>query len=174
MSAPNVVGPAEKPQGPDLMEVYKTIFDTWRSQVGSYWQRSNYFAAFETAAIAGCWHLAGSSHLLEAGAGAGLCLLGIWLTGVWYQSNKKTHAYVRHWWDAIRKTEEQLGLAPSDFAQQLELAQELGRQGKSGGQYRDLIQQVPKIFLVAWIALFVIATVRIACLLGYQSWFCRY
>lgn len=34
------------------MEVYKTVFETWRAQVDSYWQRSNYFAAFETAALA--------------------------------------------------------------------------------------------------------------------------
>lgn len=132
MSAPDA-GPAKNPQGPDLMEVYKTIFETWRSQVNSYWQRSNYFAAFETAAIAGCWHLASSSRLLEAGASVGLCVLGIWLTVVWYLSNDKTHTYVRHWWNAIGKLEEQVGLAPNDFARQLEL------QRRGGCRYSRLI-----------------------------------
>ena len=36
------------------MDVYKVMWDTWRSQVDSYWQRSGYFALFETAAIGGC------------------------------------------------------------------------------------------------------------------------
>jgi len=51
------------------MEVYKTIFDTWRSQVDSSWQRSSYFAGFEIAAIGGCWLLASSNDNLALGAG---------------------------------------------------------------------------------------------------------
>ena len=38
-------------------EAYRTIFETWRYEVDSYWQRNNYFAAFETAALAGCWYV---------------------------------------------------------------------------------------------------------------------
>jgi hypothetical protein len=33
----------------ERLDLYKIIFETWRSQVDSSWQRSNYFAAFETA-----------------------------------------------------------------------------------------------------------------------------
>jgi len=44
------------------IEVYKVVFETWRSQVESYWQRSNYFAAFETAALTGCWYLVEHKH----------------------------------------------------------------------------------------------------------------
>ena len=51
MNAPN------ERDGEQLFTVYQQLFETWRSQVDSYWQRSNYFAAFETAAIAGCWHI---------------------------------------------------------------------------------------------------------------------
>ncbi len=39
------------------LEVYRTTFETWRFEVDSYWQRNSYFAAFETAAITGCWYL---------------------------------------------------------------------------------------------------------------------
>ncbi len=51
------------------MEVYKTIFDTWRSQVDSSWQRSSYFAAFEIAAVGGCWLLVSGLTRLPVGAG---------------------------------------------------------------------------------------------------------
>lgn len=43
-------------------DVYKTISDTWRYEVDSYWQRNNYFAAFETAALAGCWYVVEHAH----------------------------------------------------------------------------------------------------------------
>jgi hypothetical protein len=39
------------------LEVYRNAYDTWRFEVDSYWQRNVYFAAFETAAIGGCWYL---------------------------------------------------------------------------------------------------------------------
>jgi hypothetical protein len=38
----------------DRLEVYKTLFETWRFEVNSHWQRSSYFAAFETVAVAAC------------------------------------------------------------------------------------------------------------------------
>ena len=57
----------ELSERPASMEVYKTIFETWRSQVDSYWQRNTYFAAFETAALAGCWYLVEHSHREWAG-----------------------------------------------------------------------------------------------------------
>ncbi len=53
MSAPDATPSPDRRN--DLMEVYKTISDTWRSQVDSSWQRSTYFAAFEIAALGGCW-----------------------------------------------------------------------------------------------------------------------
>jgi hypothetical protein len=43
-------------------EVYKEAFETWRYEVNSYWQRNNYFSAFEIAAIAGCWYVVEHSH----------------------------------------------------------------------------------------------------------------
>ena len=74
-------------------DLYKVLFDTWRSQVDSYWQRSNYFAAFETVAVAACWHLLDTKHFWTE---VGLSILGILLTITWYLNNRKTHSYVRH------------------------------------------------------------------------------
>jgi len=151
------------PDSQVLLEVYKTIFATWRSQVDSYWQRSNYFAAFGTAAIAGSWYLVNRSAMPDLGASLLLSMLGIWLTIVWYRSNKKTHMYVRHWWDSLGRIEQRLRIAPSDFAQQLELGQEEQHQRQGGIPYRSLIQNVPMMFFVMWTALFLTAVVRMAC-----------
>jgi hypothetical protein len=143
----------------ELIDVYKTTFDTWRSQVDSYWQRSNYFALFETAAIGGCWHLVSGQHAL---AGVGLSLLGIALTVVWYRNNTKTHAYVRHWWDALMAIESHLHLGPNDFATQLERKQEERHKSEGDTAYRRLIQQVPILFGVAWTALLFVGVIRAA------------
>lgn len=131
-----------------LFKVYEQLFETWRSQVDSYWQRSNYFAAFETAAIAGCWHILTVEHRVPW-AGCTMSGLGIVLTIVWFCNNQKTHKYVLHWWNALEKIEDKVGLRPyeADF---------VTRQ-KGGGfpRYSYLLQAVPVIFLVAWAALFV-------------------
>jgi hypothetical protein len=132
---------------------YKLLFDIWRSQVDSYWQRSSYFAAFETVALAACWHLLDTKHLwTELGFG----ILGISLTIVWYVNNWKTHAYVRHWWEAIISLEKQLGLGANAFATQIE------RQHKSV-KYRNLMQAVPVLFVAAWIALLAAGGIRLIC-----------
>jgi len=155
---PNIpeVNPQERSE---LMEVYKITFDTWRSQVDSYWQRSNYFALFETAAVGGCWHLVSGEHALEVLLGVGFAILGIALTVVWHRNNAKTHIYVRHWWDALTTIEGRLNLRPNDFAAQLEQEQE--ERHKNGDiWYRHLIQWVPCLFGVAWVALFLVAVAR--------------
>src|SRR5258708_17300276 len=118
MSEPN----ATMPDGRNgMMGVYKAIFDTWRSQVDSSWQRSNYFAAFEIAAIGGCWLLVSDEkRLLPVAAGIAFSIGGLWLTRIWYRSTKKTQAYVRHWWESLIEVENGLGLNAFAFAQQLE------------------------------------------------------
>jgi hypothetical protein len=143
---------------PDGMEVYKAIFDTWRSQVDSSWQRSNYFAAFEIAAIGGCWLLVSGEKRLPVGVGILFSAGGLWLTWIWYRSTKKTQAYVRHWWDSLMKVEDWLALSPYDFARQLER--------KGGEEYRRLLKQIPLLFGVAWIVLLIVATSRFACFMG--------
>jgi len=108
MSAPDVVPPPERR---DLVEVYKTVFETWRSQVESSWQRSTYFAAFEIAAIGGCWLLVSDEkRLLPVAAGIAFSIGGLWLTRIWYKSTTKTQAYVLHWWKGIIEVEKGLSL----------------------------------------------------------------
>jgi hypothetical protein len=61
------------------LEVYRNVYETWRFEVDSYWQRNIYFAAFETAAIGGCWYLLEHQRLVMglvfAALGTGLTLL---------------------------------------------------------------------------------------------------
>jgi hypothetical protein len=152
------------PQVPrtELLDLYKMTFETWRSQVDSYWQRSNYFALFETAAIGGGWYLVSGARALEILSGVGFSILGICLTVVWYRNNTKTHAYVRHWWDALRTIEERLNLSPNDFATQLENKQENQHKNEKGEkQYRVLIQRVPILFGIGWMALLLVAVIRV-------------
>lgn len=155
----------EAPNRDAAMEVYKAVFETWRSQVDSSWQRSNYFAAFETAGLAGGWLLVSGSRIVEVLACSIFSSLGIALTVVWYKNNKKVHTYVRHWWDSVRKCEKELKLAPYDFAEKLEEHQEKQKMV----QYRELIQWLPKLFGIGWIALLVIAISRGAWLLCLYS-----
>ena len=127
-------------------EIYHSILETWRSQVDSYWQRSSYFAAFETAALAGCWHLLEKPEPVE---GVTVAFLGVLLTGVWFLSNTATHTYVLYWWNSLKKIEKTLSLDQTglDF---------VTRHPGSGNAipYRWLVQMVPVIFAIAWIFLF--------------------
>ena len=83
------------------LQLYSTIWEIWRFQVDSYWQRTSYFAVFETAAIAGVWQvLANRPRLALALAG-----LGIVLTILWLLNNARTHAYVGYWWQALAEIE---------------------------------------------------------------------
>jgi len=129
-----------------LSRMYTQLFKTWRSQVDSYWQRSNYFAAFETAALAGCWYVLDKRYLTT---GIVFSILGVSLTIVWSISNLKTHAYVRHWWEAIISVEGQLRLSPNDFATKIE-------EQRKTLPYRNVIQVVPILFGIAWVTLFVL------------------
>lgn len=145
MSTPPQPVPGLSPQERiELMEVYKITFETWRSQVDSYWQRSSYFALFETGAIGGCWILLRGCRLYEQISAVVLTVLGFVLTYVWYQSNDTMHGYVRHWWDSLGIVEMQLQLFPNNFATKLEQQQEdRRRHGEAGISYSKLVQMVP-------------------------------
>ena len=127
------------------MEIYRAIFETWRSQVDSYWQRSNYFAAFETAALAGCWLLIGGKHRWM---GLVAAALGVFLTIVWWCSNSSAHGYVRYWWESIKVIEAKLSLQDEGF-------DFVSKHPGSGARipYSGLVQIVPVIFMGGWIAL---------------------
>jgi hypothetical protein len=131
------------------MEIYRTIFETWRSQVDSYWQRSNYFAVFETAALAGCWYLMECKHWCM---GLFSAILGILLTVIWLLNNSKVHTYVLHWWDSIKVIEGHLSLED----QQFDFARQLDRKPRGCVNripYSCLVQFVPGLFMIAWIGL---------------------
>ena len=69
----------------ELLDVYKSLFETWRFQVNSHWQRSSFFAAFETVALAACWKLfADKPNTCTAILGVVLAVLGFFLTVVWF------------------------------------------------------------------------------------------
>lgn len=132
----------------ELIEMYKSLLDTWRFEVNSHWQRSSYFAAFETVAVAGCWKLlAGSPR--QPQAAVGLSVLGILLTCVWLLNNDKTRYYARYWFTAVEKVERRLaertGEQNVDFAAQI-----LHRRRTDWIRHPYLVQAVPLIFLAAW------------------------
>jgi hypothetical protein len=145
--------PPSLPSRESLMEMYKTIFDTWRSQVDSSWQRSSYFAGFEIAAIGGCWLLVSNKEPLSLGAGIVFSIGGLILTLTWHSSTKKTQDYVRHWWNSLIDLERSLNLAPHDYAQQLEKA--------GNDEYRKLPIRIPLLFSAAWILLLVVGAVAL-------------
>jgi hypothetical protein len=85
-----------------IIQLYWAIFETWSAQVDSYWTRTNYFAAFELAAIAGTWVVLNASDLR---VGHLLLVLAVLLTVGWIVSNLKSHDYVKYWWKALEEIE---------------------------------------------------------------------
>jgi len=128
-------------------EVYKTIFETWRYEVDSYWQRNNYFAAFETAALAGCWYVLEQRHLWS---GIAFSLLGFASALIWCLTSVAVHGYVDYWWRAIKKSEAELSLKKDglDFAT-----------NHPGSRMHPslLVHMIPVLFMVAWGVIFFFA-----------------
>jgi hypothetical protein len=122
-------------------DVYRTTVETWRYEVDSYWQRNNYFAAFETAALAGCWYVVEHAHLW---VGLAFSVLGLVSAGIWFVTSVAVLRYVRYWWDAVKSAEGKLMLADNDldFA-----AQHPG----SGLHPSRLILIIPPLFAAAWV-----------------------
>jgi hypothetical protein len=134
----------------ERLEVYKAVFETWRFEVNSHWQRSSYFAAFETVAIAACWKLLDESR--SVWAGTVLAVLGVLLTEIWRRNNDKTHFYAEYW---LRKvTELEKSLSEGGHESILFATEILNRPRNSRIRHRDLVQAVPMIFFIAWITLF--------------------
>jgi hypothetical protein len=150
----------------DTQARYELTFETWRFQVDSYWQRSSYFAAFETAALAGVWEVLVSRHWYTALV---FSILGMALTRAWFLNNRKMHSYVRYWWEALGKMEDHLEPAASggsgskwahpklisDYDQN---AAEMKIDRCACVSYASLIQRIPKVFAIAW-AWFVLQSV---------------
>jgi hypothetical protein len=129
------------------LEVYKNTFETWRFEVDSYWHRNTYFAAFETAAIAGCW------YLLEKGKvpiGLSFAVLGGVLTLIWFWNNVAVHRYIKYWWGSVQASEKALSLQERKIA----FANDHPGSGLSPSVGAKL---VPLVFLLAWLFLIVYA-----------------
>lgn len=133
----------------DRLEVYKTLFETWRFEGNSNWQRSSYFAAFETVAVAACWKLLADTKSVSAGIA--LAVLGIVLTEIWRRNNQKTHFYAVYWLGKVAEIEKRLSV---EAKEPLTFAAEILHRPRTGWlRHRHLVQAVPMIFFVAWAAL---------------------
>ncbi len=137
----------------ELLEVYKSLFETWRFEVNSHWQRSSYFAAFETVAVAACW-IALTDSSGQKWAGSVVAILGIALTAVWFLNNNKTHEYAVYWLSAVGAVEQKLiarsGEPGIDFAAKVPNRK---RKDLIYIRHPHLVQAPPVIFLVAWVIL---------------------
>jgi hypothetical protein len=138
------------------LEVYRNVYETWRFEVDSYWQRNTYFAAFETAAIGGCWYLLEKPHLV---IGLLFAVLGTGLSLLWLWNNVAVHKYIKYWWQCAKDTERVLSLKDNaiDFAT-----------NHPGSSLRPSLgaKLVPVIFVLAWLSLIVYAI----CHLLYPIW----
>ncbi len=136
----------------ELLEIYKTLFETWRFQVNSHWQRSSFFAAFETAAIAACWKLLADTPTPHTRTAVTLALFGAALTLVWFLINNRTHVYAVYWLHAVGVIEQKLEYSSResgiDFAKKIPTRVERGLV-----EHHNLERAVPVLFLIAWIVL---------------------
>jgi hypothetical protein len=142
----------------ELLDVYKTLFETWRFEVNSHWQRSSYFAAFETVAVAACWKLLIDQNY--AWAGVILSIFGTALTEVWRRNNNKTHLYAVYWLGRVADLESTLSRSSGEsinFASAI-----LNRPRPYRIRHRHLVQAVPMIFFGAWIALLLFGLSRVS------------
>ena len=147
---------AQAEQGLDL---YKVANETWRFQVQQFWTRNSYFAAFETAALAGV------IKLLEAQAGLAslFSAAGIVLTLLWFFSNDRLQEYIRFWWSKMMELEEANALSqPDPNRTALRLAADFSRwrgdrpthRPRWPWRYSSLVQVIPILFVILWVALF--------------------
>lgn len=138
-----------------LIKLYNSLFETWRFEVNSHWQRSSYFAAFETVAVGACWKVLQDAYVVTAII---FSMMGLLLTTIWLFNNKKTHYYAIYWLKKVawveRKLVERTG-EQVDFAAQI-----LSRPRGNLVRHRRLVQAVPIIFYVIWLGLFAIAIAK--------------
>jgi hypothetical protein len=135
------------PQQALHQEVYRTTFETWRYEVDSYWQRNSYFAAFQTAALAGCWYVFEHCYLWPALAFSGL---GIASAIIWLRTSQAVHSYVRYWWDCMKEIETRLHLQDNGLAFAC-------RHPGSGKHPSRLVHMIPRLFAAAWLVIFLLA-----------------
>jgi hypothetical protein len=146
----------------ELLQIYRSLFETWRFQVNSHWQRSSFFSAFETVALVACWKL--FTHKPDphtVSLGVLLALLGVALTLVWLLINIRTHRYALYWLGAVGEIETKLMEGSRergiDFAKKI-LDDKRSQIARSPIHHYQLERAVPWLFIIAWIALLLYGT----------------
>jgi hypothetical protein len=79
----------------ELLRKYTLMFENWRFQVNSNWQRTNYFAAFETALLYGAWKVITMDY---RGSGKVAVVFGAGLTVIWLLTDIKAGSYIDYRW----------------------------------------------------------------------------
>jgi hypothetical protein len=125
-------------------EVYKTVFETWRYEVDSYWQRNNYFAAFETVALAGCWYVVEHAHRW---VGLAFSVAGFVSATIWLITSVAVHRYLSYWWRSIQEIE----AAPEFRKNRLDFATR--HPGSRGLHPSFLVHVIPALFMFTWIVI---------------------
>jgi len=96
----------ETPERADnRVEIYRLMVETWRWQIGSNWQRTDYFAAFQTALL-----LAAGKIILDWHFRAGIVtsIFGLALNIGWVLNDMKAGSYINYWWEAAKRAEAEL------------------------------------------------------------------
>jgi len=152
-------------------DTYKLLFDNWRFQVQNNWQRSSYFAVFETAALAGAWSVIDQHYW----PGLFFAFLGAALTLVWTFSNHRSGLYASYWWKSLCKLEQEA----KGIGAGLNLVCEYDPNRKKFGitkvmaipglRYTLSMQFVPTLFMFAWLGLTAKASLKLA---RHYNWVC--
>jgi len=138
-------------------DLYKIANENWRFQIQQFWSRNSYFAAFQTASIAGVVKLS-ESHVIVA---RWFCGAGIALALLWWLSNDRLQQYNRFWWEKLIELEKRYipdangPRLAADFARWR--ASRPHRLPRVPWRYSSLPQLVPVVFIAAWAVLFVAA-----------------
>jgi hypothetical protein len=147
----------------ELFRAYGLITENWRFQVNSNWQRTNYFALFETALLGGTWKIISERHIVSGFAAA---FLGIALTVVWLLNDVKAGSYIAYWWASLGDIEKAIQHADHDekkeplclfgFVSNYELnAKKYGICRPCWPSYNTLMRAVPSLFFVGWFCILV-------------------
>ena len=157
----------------EFFRLYGLIMENWRFQVNSNWQRTNYFALFETALLGGTWKIISEGHVVSGFAAA---LLGIVLTLIWLLNDVKAGSYIAYWWASLGSMEKALWPTvaegekeppwPLNFVSNYDLnARMYGIPKLSWPSYHGLMRAVPGLFFVGWFSILVFAYYRCICTL---------
>jgi hypothetical protein len=142
----------------ELLQMYHLIFENWRFQVTSNWQRTNYFAVIETAALGGVWKVISDGYAIS---GLIATLLGILLTAVWFLNDVTAGSYIDYWWRSLARIETDIGASLASGTTGAGSAPDLVSNYDANAltygvkrcwlSYRSLMRAVPAIFMAGWL-----------------------